>query len=123
LRNRAVALTWDDMGSGASSLRHVTQIPVDGLKIDQIFINDLHTSASALAVVRMLIHLAAGLDLTVTAEGVETAEQLATLTRLGAGFAQGFHIARPAAHRQPAPRRPTPLTRRTTFTRRTCCCR
>jgi diguanylate cyclase (GGDEF)-like protein len=96
LRQNGVSLTWDDMGSGASALRHVTQVPVDGLKIDRIFINELHTSPSALAVVTMLIHLAAGLGATVTAEGVETPEQLDTLIELGADYAQGYHLARPA---------------------------
>lgn len=96
LRVHGVSLTWDDMGSGASSLKHVTQLTVDGLKIDRAFVSDLHTTHSALAVVRMLVSLATGLGLVVTAEGVETAEQLATLTELGAGYAQGFYLARPA---------------------------
>lgn len=96
LRRHGVSLTWDDMGSGASSLKHVTQLIVDGLKIDRTFVAEMHTSPSALAVVRMLVHLADGLGMTVTAEGVETPEQLDTLTALGAGYGQGFHLARPA---------------------------
>jgi diguanylate cyclase (GGDEF)-like protein len=97
LRDHGVSLTWDDMGTGASSLKHVTQLEVDGLKIDQSFVRDMNTSSSALAVVRMLVHLADGLGITVTAEGIETAEQLITLTRLGAGHGQGYHLARPAS--------------------------
>ena len=96
LRAHGVALTWDDMGTGASSLKHVTQFDVDGLKIDQGFIRDMDTNPSALAVVRLLIHLADGIGVSVTAEGIETAEQLATLARLGAGYGQGYHLAVPA---------------------------
>lgn len=96
LRDLGVSLTWDDMGTGASSLRHVTQLRVDGLKIDRAFVNEMNTSPSALTVIRMLVHLAEGLGISVTAEGVETPEQLATLTEIGAGYAQGYHLGRPA---------------------------
>ena len=89
-------MTWDDMGSGASSLQHVTQLKVDGLKIDRMFIAEMNTSPSALAVVRMLLHLGEGLGMTVTAEGVETQDQLATLAGLGVGYAQGYLLGRPA---------------------------
>ncbi len=77
-------------------MKHVTQFDVDGLKIDQDFIRDMDTNPSALAVVRLLIHLADGIGVSVTAEGIETAEQLATLARLGAGYGQGYHLAVPA---------------------------
>ena len=96
LRQIGVALTWDDMGAGSSSLRHITAVPVDGLKIDRSFVRDMHSVPSAMAVVRMLVHLAEGLDVAVTAEGVETAAQLATLTDLGVGYAQGYYIGRPS---------------------------
>lgn len=96
LRQLGVSLTWDDMGTGASSLRHLTQITVDGLKIDRTFVAEITTSPAALAVVRMLVHLADRLGLKVTAEGVETAQQLELLTELGAGYAQGYHLGRPA---------------------------
>lgn len=95
LRDDGVSLTWDDMGSGSSSLRQVTQIDVDGLKIDRTFIQDLETNPSAHAVVRMLILLANAMELQVTAEGVETPEQLRTIAGLGATSAQGFLLARP----------------------------
>ncbi len=57
LRAHGVGLTWDDMGTGASSLKHVTQLDVDGLKIDQGFIRDMDTNPSTLAVVRLFEQL------------------------------------------------------------------
>ncbi len=95
LRDDGVSLTWDDMGSGSSSLKQVTQIDVDGLKIDRTFISEIETNPSAHAVVRMLILLANAMELQVTAEGVETPEQLRTIAGLGATYAQGFLLARP----------------------------
>lgn len=95
VRDLGVSLTWDDMGTGASSLQHLTQIQVDGMKIDRSFVTEMTTSSAALAVVRMLVNLAHGLGLEVTAEGVETEHQLQLLTELGAGYAQGYHLARP----------------------------
>lgn len=95
LRDDGVLLTWDDMGAGSSSLKQVTQIDVDGLKIDRAFIAEIETNPSAHAVVRMLILLANAMELQVTAEGVETPEQLRTIAGLGATYAQGFLLARP----------------------------
>lgn len=97
LRSEGVALTWDDMGSGSSSLRQVTQLSVDGLKIDRSFVSRMLDSESDRAVVRMLIQLARAMDLMVTAEGIETPEQLQMVTELGAGHAQGFLLGAPTA--------------------------
>ncbi len=95
LRDDGVSLTWDDMGSGSSSLKQVTQIDVDGLKIDRAFIAEIETNPGAHAVVRMLIHLANAMQLQVTAEGIETPEQLRMIAGLGATYAQGFLLAKP----------------------------
>jgi diguanylate cyclase (GGDEF)-like protein len=96
IRQVGVSLTWDDMGAGSSSLRHITQVAVDELKIDRTFVRDMHSVPSAMAVVRMLIHLAEGLNVAVTAEGVETSAQLDTLTDLGVGYVQGYYIGMPS---------------------------
>lgn len=96
LQLAGIAVTLDDVGAGSSSLRHVSQLPVDGLKIDRSFIARLPGSDRDLAVVRMLIDLGAGLGLKVTAEGVETKEQLSVLKQLGCPFAQGFFLGVPA---------------------------
>ena len=96
LAHAGVALVIDDMGTAASSLRHLSAFPVDGIKIDRSFITGMLTRDSDHAVVQVLTDLAAGLGLVVTAEGVETPEQEAELRRLGVTALQGYHLARPA---------------------------
>ncbi|MEO5711082.1 MAG: EAL domain-containing protein [Nocardioidaceae bacterium] len=95
LRDAGVAVTLDDMGSGSSSLRHISRLAVDGMKIDRSFVSGIVDNERDLAVVRMLIDLGAGLGLTVTAEGVETAEQLEVLRDLHCPYVQGFFLAHP----------------------------
>jgi diguanylate cyclase (GGDEF)-like protein len=98
LREAGVCLTLDDMGSGSSSLRHISRIKVDGLKIDRSFVSGITDNERDVAVVRMLVDLAAGLGLQVTAEGVETEEQLELLRSLGCPFGQGYLLGRPAPY-------------------------
>ncbi|MEZ0163369.1 putative bifunctional diguanylate cyclase/phosphodiesterase [Kineococcus sp. LSe6-4] len=96
LARAGIALVVDDMGAGASSLRHLSAFPVQGLKIDRSFVGGMLTRDGDRAVVELLTNLGAGLGVRVTAEGVETAEQARELRRLGVDGLQGFHIARPA---------------------------
>ncbi|MFZ5851907.1 MAG: putative bifunctional diguanylate cyclase/phosphodiesterase, partial [Actinomycetota bacterium] len=100
LRSQGVSLTLDDMGAGSSSLRHLSQLAVDGLKIDRSFVAGLLGNDRDLAVVRLLVDLGAGLGLLVTAEGVEEADQLARLADLGCPYAQGYHLGRPVPTEQ-----------------------
>lgn len=100
LRDLGVGLVLDDLGAGASPLRHVTAQVVQGFKIDGSFTAGMLRDPRDLAVVRLLIDLAAALDIAVVAEGVETAEQLTTLQALGCTYGQGYHLCRPA---QPTP--------------------
>lgn len=95
LRAAGVAVTLDDMGSGSSSLRHISRLAVDGIKIDRSFVSGIVENERDLAVVRMLIDLGAGLGLTVTAEGVETPQQLEVLRDLRCPYVQGFLLTRP----------------------------
>jgi EAL domain-containing protein (putative c-di-GMP-specific phosphodiesterase class I) len=103
LREAGVSLTLDDMGSGSSSLRHISRIKVDGLKIDRSFVAGITDNERDVAVVRMLVDLAAGLGLQVTAEGIETPEQLTLLRSLGCPYGQGYLLGRPAPLLEPAP--------------------
>jgi EAL domain-containing protein (putative c-di-GMP-specific phosphodiesterase class I) len=95
LRDRGVQLTLDDVGSGANSLRHLTSIDVDGIKIDQSFVSTMLDDRRDMAVVRMLIELGDALGIAVTAEGVETVAQRDALLTLGCRFAQGYLFGRP----------------------------
>ena len=96
LRALGVRFAIDDFGTGYSSLSYLQRFPVDTLKIDGSFVHGAHPDRRDLAIVRSVIALAAGLELSVTAEGIETAEQLAELRTLGCGQGQGFFLARPA---------------------------
>jgi diguanylate cyclase (GGDEF)-like protein len=96
LRALGVRVAIDDFGVGYSSLSYLRRFQVDALKIDRSFIGGLGTHRDDSAIVAATIGLAHALDLSVTAEGVETREQVEHLRRLGCDAAQGFYFARPA---------------------------
>jgi diguanylate cyclase (GGDEF)-like protein/PAS domain S-box-containing protein len=95
LRGVGVRVSIDDFGTGYSSLMHLNRFPIDFLKIDQSFVEGLDRDASAGNIVTAVISMAHALGLPTIAEGVETAEQLYTLRRLGCDYAQGYLFARP----------------------------
>jgi EAL domain-containing protein (putative c-di-GMP-specific phosphodiesterase class I) len=97
LRELGVKISMDDFGTGYSSLRRLWSLPLDELKIDRSFVNALATDERVLTVTRLIVDLARELDLSVTAEGVETAEELEQVTALGCDAVQGFLLARPMA--------------------------
>ena len=99
-RIKGIGLAIDDFGTGYSTLMQLRQLPFTELKIDRFFITDATTSKDSALIVKCMIDLAHGLGLTCTAEGVETAEQLAMLCELGCDVAQGYLIAQPARARR-----------------------
>lgn len=90
----------DDFGTGASSITHLDQLPLTGVKIDGALISTLGTGQRPARVVEAVVTMARAFDLDVVAEGVETAEQLAVLRDLGCEYAQGFLLGRPASAAQ-----------------------
>jgi predicted signal transduction protein with EAL and GGDEF domain len=95
LKELGVKLAVDDFGTGYSSLSYLRRFPVDELKIDRSFVGSMHHNPEDLAVVRTVIELGRALRLQTVAEGIEDADQLAVLRRLGCHLGQGYHLARP----------------------------
>lgn len=100
LKQLGVKLSLDDFGTGYSSLNYLRRFPVDSLKIDRSFINDITGDPGCASVVTSIIAIARNLKLNTVAEGVESREQLAFLAGCGCDVYQGFLFSKPL----PAPR-------------------
>jgi EAL domain-containing protein (putative c-di-GMP-specific phosphodiesterase class I) len=109
-----VQLSLDDFGTGYSSLAIVTRAPVDEIKIDRSFVDDMIESPAAEAVVRGAVELGARLGVRVVAEGVETTEQLVMLRAAGCTLAQGYLFGHPCANAELDFGEPTKLRTGTT---------
>jgi len=95
LRAAGARISIDDFGTGYSSLAYFRRLPIDGLKLDRVFISALGEAREETAIVTAAIAFAAALGVEVTAEGIETTEQLEALRTLGCQFGQGFLLSRP----------------------------
>jgi EAL domain-containing protein (putative c-di-GMP-specific phosphodiesterase class I) len=95
LHSEGVQLAIDDFGTGYSALNYLSRYPVNFIKIDKSFVNDVDGQERARALVAVLINMAKVLDVQVVAEGVETAGQLAVLQELGCDFIQGYYFSKP----------------------------
>ena len=92
-----VTLSIDDFGTGYSSLAYLRDLPVDQLKIDRTFVQNMENDADNAVIVRAVVDLARNLGLGTVAEGVENESTWELLTELGCGSAQGYVLARPMA--------------------------
>ena len=97
LKALGVRLAIDDFGTGYSALSYLRQFPIDVLKIDKSFVDDVAGGGQPAALAAAIIALGDALALHTVAEGVESAEQAAALRTMGCPLAQGYHFARPLA--------------------------
>jgi diguanylate cyclase (GGDEF)-like protein len=95
LKALGVRLAMDDFGTGYSSLSYLRSFPFDGLKIDRSFISGLAASGDDQSIIEAIVGLGRALSLTVTAEGVETIEQLQALQDARCDEVQGYFLSRP----------------------------
>ncbi len=95
LSEMGIRFSMDDFGTGYASLSYLRKFPFSKIKIDQSFVRDIDTNADAAAIVRAVIGLGSSLEIAVTAEGVETEEQLQYLMKAGCTQAQGYFIGKP----------------------------
>ena len=94
LRDYGIQISLDDFGTGYSSLAYLKMLPINQLKIDKMFVNDLYTNASAQKVVKTIINLANSLKIDLVAEGIENKEQFEILKNLGCNKFQGFYFSK-----------------------------
>ncbi len=95
LKDIGVNISLDDFGTGYSSLSYLKRFPIDVLKIDKSFVDDVTTNANDAAIALSVISLAHNLNMRVIAEGVETREQVEFLTARGCDEMQGYYFSRP----------------------------
>ena len=97
LRGLGFKIAIDDAGSGYASLQSIAELKPHFLKISNYLVTGLHNDSIKADVVEMLVRLAARIDATTVAEGIETEEELAAVKRLGVTYGQGYLLGRPAA--------------------------
>ena len=97
LREHGIRVAIDDFGTGYSSLAYLEQFPIDYVKIDRRFVEQIEESDRSRSLVESMSRMVHSLGLTAVAEGVETLEQAQTLREMGFELAQGFYFARPVA--------------------------
>jgi EAL domain-containing protein (putative c-di-GMP-specific phosphodiesterase class I) len=95
LKALGVRISMDDFGSGYSSLSYLQAFPFDKIKIDRAFVMNLGRNPQSAAIVRAVIDLGHGLEMSIVAEGVETQEQLSFLSDEGCDAVQGYFLGKP----------------------------
>jgi len=95
LKHMGIGVVLDDFGTGSTSLRGLTQFPLDALKIDRSLVREMQTDRAASSIVELIITLAHKMGLKVIAEGIETPRQVERLVELGCEFGQGYYFSQP----------------------------
>jgi len=95
LKKQGLTIALDDFGTGYSSLGYLHRFPIDILKIDRSFIQDIHNNSKSLNVVRAIVSLAKTFDLSIVAEGIESVNEASSITGLGCDAGQGYLFSKP----------------------------
>jgi EAL domain-containing protein (putative c-di-GMP-specific phosphodiesterase class I)/GGDEF domain-containing protein len=95
LRSHGIRISIDDFGTGYSSLNYLRKLPIDTLKIDKSFIDDVTTNVQNQQIVRAIISMATSLDIETLAEGVETEAQKNLILAEGCKYIQGYYFSKP----------------------------
>ena len=95
LKHMGIGVVLDDFGTGSTSLRGLTQFPLDALKIDRTLVRDMLSDRAAADIVELIIALAHKLNFKVIAEGIESVRQLERLAELGCEYGQGYYFSQP----------------------------
>ena len=98
IKKRGVSVSVDDFGMGYSSMNYLKRLPLDILKIDRSFVIDCNNEKEDKEICQAIINLAKGINLKTVAEGVETIEQVKTLSELGCDMFQGYYFYKPMSH-------------------------
>ena len=96
-KDMGILIALDDFGTGYSSLSYLKKLPIDILKIDKEFVADMTTDGQDRIFISAILSMARALQLEVIAEGVENAQQAATLTEMGCRYLQGYHFSPPVS--------------------------
>jgi diguanylate cyclase (GGDEF)-like protein/PAS domain S-box-containing protein len=102
LRALGVRVAVDDFGTGYSSLSYLRKLPIDILKIDRAFMNEMKPGSPEAALAEAIVAMSHSLNLTPVAEGIERGDQAAEVVRMGCDLAQGYHFARPVSPKRVA---------------------
>ena len=100
LRSLGIHISIDDFGTGYSSLSYLQKLPIDIIKIDRSFVQDIETNANNLAITKVIIELSHKFDLRCVAEGIEKKAQADLLKSYGCDIAQGFYFAKPVSAKE-----------------------
>ncbi|WP_085300637.1 putative bifunctional diguanylate cyclase/phosphodiesterase [Cognaticolwellia mytili] len=100
LQNMGIKVSIDDFGTGYSSLAYLRKLPIDKIKIDRSFIQEVASNDSDLTIVKTMVELSHGLGKRVLAEGVETQQQLQLLRNIGCDAVQGYFISKPISEKE-----------------------
>ncbi len=95
LRDHNIQIALDDFGTGYSSMNYLKQLPINTIKVDQVFVRNMLEEMDSLAIVRAIISLSKNLGFTLTAEGIETLDQAQALKFLGCETLQGYYFSKP----------------------------